>query len=85
MRKMRTVQMTLDDELVDEVDLIVKKLKTSRSEFTRNALKGAIIRIKERELEKKHEKGYKNHPLKKGEFRVWDNEQCWWDESNAAR
>ena len=80
MRKMRTVQMTLDDELVDEVDLIVKKLKTSRSEFTRNALKGAVIRIKERELEKKHEKGYKNHLAGKNEFRIWENEQCWGDE-----
>ena len=32
---MRTIQMTLDDELVDAVDKIVKKLKTTRSAFAR--------------------------------------------------
>ena len=39
---MKTVQMTLDDELVLEVDKVVKKLKTSRSAFARRALKFAI-------------------------------------------
>ena len=39
---MRTVQMTLDDELVDEVDKVVKKLKTTRSAFARQALRAAI-------------------------------------------
>jgi metal-responsive CopG/Arc/MetJ family transcriptional regulator len=32
---MRTIQMTLDDDLVDSVDHIVKELKTTRSAFTR--------------------------------------------------
>ena len=39
---MRTVQMTLDDDLVDAVDKIVKKLKTTRSAFTRQALRKAL-------------------------------------------
>jgi len=77
---MRTVQMTLDDDLIEEVDMIVKKLKTSRSEFTRKAIRNAIINIKERELEKKHRKGYLNHPVKKNEFRIWEKEQNWGDE-----
>ena len=32
---MKTVQMTLDDDLVKAVDEVVKQAKTSRSEFTR--------------------------------------------------
>lgn len=36
---MRTIQMTLDDELVEAVDQVVKKLKTTRSAFTRMALR----------------------------------------------
>ena len=32
---MRTIQMTLDDDLVEAVDKIVKKLKMTRSAFTR--------------------------------------------------
>ena len=39
---MRTVQMTLDDDLVDAVDVIVKEIKTTRSAFTRAALRDAI-------------------------------------------
>jgi len=35
---MRTIQMTLDDELVESVDKVVKELKTTRSAFTRSAL-----------------------------------------------
>jgi len=35
---MKTVQMTLDDELVEAVDALVKKLHTTRSAFTRKAL-----------------------------------------------
>jgi metal-responsive CopG/Arc/MetJ family transcriptional regulator len=36
---MRTIQMTLDDELVESVDKLVKELNTSRSAFTRDALR----------------------------------------------
>ena len=34
---MKTVQMTLDDELVREVDLLAKELNTTRSALTRAA------------------------------------------------
>jgi len=39
---MRTIQMTLDDELVKKVDAISKELNTSRSAFTRHALQEAV-------------------------------------------
>ncbi len=76
---MKTIQMTLDDELVEAVDKTVKKLKTSRSAFTRKALKNAINNIKVKELEKKQIKGYLKHPIDKNEFNVWENEQDWGD------
>jgi len=77
---MRTIQMTLDDELVESVDKIIKELKTSRSAFTRQALQEAIDRLNTRLLEEKHRKGYELHPVNKGEFSVWENEQDWGDE-----
>jgi len=77
---MRTVQMTLDDELVDIVDKIVKELKTTRSAFTRQALQEAIDRLNIRCLEKQHRKGYELYPVNKGEFSVWESEQEWGDE-----
>jgi len=42
---MRTIQMTLDENLVASVDRVVKKLKTTRSAFTRKALKDAIKQV----------------------------------------
>ena len=76
---MRTIQMTLDDELVQSVDKVVKELKTTRSAFTRNALRDAINRLNIRRLEEKHRRGYKLHPVNSSEFSVWEDEQDWGD------
>ena len=39
---MRTIQMTLDDDLVKKVDAIATELNKSRSAFTRDALREAV-------------------------------------------
>ncbi len=77
---MRTVQMTLDDELVDTIDKIVKELKTTRSAFTRQALREAIHRLNILRLEEQHREGYELKPVNKEEFSVWESEQEWGDE-----
>lgn len=70
---MRTIQVTLDDDLVATVDQIVKKLKTTRSAFARKALRNAIQQVNVSQLEKKHKKGYGQHPADKTEFSVWES------------
>lgn len=77
---MRTIQMTLDDDLVESVDQIVKELKTTRSAFTRRALREAIASFSIKQQEEKHRRGYERHPVAKDEFRVWEKEQNWGDE-----
>ena len=77
---MRTIQMTLDDDLVKAVDRISKQLHTSRSAFTRKALREAIERYKIEQLELKHRLGYERLPIGSGEFSAWENEQAWGDE-----
>jgi len=77
---MRTVQMTLDEELIKLVDKVVKELKTTRSSFTRKALQEAIERINIKRLEEKHRQGYKLYPVDRCEFSVWEDEQDWGDE-----
>ncbi|MBN1578719.1 MAG: ribbon-helix-helix protein, CopG family [Chitinispirillaceae bacterium] len=76
---MRTIQMTLDDRLVREVDMVIKKLHTSRSAFTREALASALEKYRLRQLEEKHRKGYELHPSAGNEFSVWEKEQAWGD------
>ena len=36
---MKTIQMTLDEQLINDVDKVIKKIGTTRSAFTRIALK----------------------------------------------
>ncbi len=76
---MKTVQMTLDDDLVTTVDNIAKELKTTRSAFTRAALRVAIERLKVERLEAEHKRGYQAHPVGKEEFSVWEEEHEWGD------
>ena len=77
---MRTIQMTLNDDLVKRVDNIAKELNTTRSAFTRDVLRDAVNHYNINRLEMKHRKGYTNHPVNKDEFSVWENEQNWGDE-----
>ena len=77
---MRTIQMTLDDDLVKDVDRVSKQLHTNRSAFTRNALREALARHKLKQLELQHRKGYERQPVANDEFSVWESEQAWGDE-----
>jgi metal-responsive CopG/Arc/MetJ family transcriptional regulator len=76
---MKTVQMTLDDDLVSSVDKAANRLRTTRSAFTREALRSAIERLRMLELERKQREGYAKKPAKRGEFDVWGREQVWGD------
>jgi metal-responsive CopG/Arc/MetJ family transcriptional regulator len=76
---MKVVQMTLEENLVVAVDRLVSKLKTTRSAFARDALRAALAKHREQELEQKHRRGYEEHPVKSGEFDVWHTQQQWGD------
>ena len=78
--EMRTVQMTLDEDLIHAVDSVAKELHMTRSAFTRSALQRAIARIRMEKLEEKHRQGYLKKPVSEGEFSVWEEEQKWGDE-----
>ena len=77
---MKTIQMTLDDELVDSVDRIVKLLKTTRSAFTRDALRKALKEMNVKKLVEKHRVGYAKKPVASDEFSGFETEQKWGDE-----
>jgi metal-responsive CopG/Arc/MetJ family transcriptional regulator len=76
---MKTVQMTLDEALVKEVDRVAQELGTTRSAFTRDALRDALVRLRERAMEERHRAGYLRHPVQAGEFSDWEDEQVWVD------
>jgi metal-responsive CopG/Arc/MetJ family transcriptional regulator len=76
---MKTVQMTLDEDLIEEVDRVSKQLHTSRSAFTRKALRELLARYSLEQLEHKHKQGYDRCPVAADEFSVWEAEQAWGD------
>ena len=74
---MKTVQMTLEEDLVLQVDKAVRRMGTTRSAFTRDALRSALKHLRIKDLERKHAEGYARKPVQRGEFRVWEREQAW--------
>ena len=74
---MRTVQMTLDEDLVTAVDRAVKRLGTTRSAFTRDALRVSLHEVRARDLEKRQRDWYAKAPVRKGEFDGLERERVW--------
>ena len=61
---MKRVRVTLDESLLHELDRAVQALGTTRSAFTRDALREALGRLhgREWELEHHHRAGYEKKP-----------------------
>ena len=76
---MKTIQMTMDGELIERIDARVKRLGTTRSAFAREALREALRRLDEKDLEERHVAGYRRHPVSAGEFDVPDADLAWGD------
>ena len=74
---MKTIQMTIDEQLLKLVDRLSRARKTTRSAFIRDALEAEIRRQRIREEESRHIEGYARKPVTPGEFDVWLNEQDW--------
>jgi metal-responsive CopG/Arc/MetJ family transcriptional regulator len=73
----KTIQMTIDSQLLKTVDRITRARKTSRSAFIRDALQAAIRREKISEAESRHSAGYVRQPVAAGEFDLWIDDQDW--------
>lgn len=65
---MKTVQMTIDEPLLNEVNRLVATLNTTRSAFIRDALQVAIRKHTIAALEEQDAQGYARHPVEPCEF-----------------
>jgi metal-responsive CopG/Arc/MetJ family transcriptional regulator len=74
---MKTIQMTIDERLLQVVDKMTRARKTTRSAFIRDALEAEIRRQRIREDEVRHADGYTRKPVASGEFDIWLSEQDW--------
>ena len=71
--------MTLEPELVAQVDRVARRLGLTRSAFTRQALRAALDRTRIEALERRHREGYRRKPVRRGELDDWVSEQVWPD------
>ncbi len=76
---MKTIEMTIDESLLDQVDDAARELGTTRAAFIRGALELRLRELRARKLEEQHAAGYARHPVEPGEYDVWDSEQFWGD------
>ena len=78
---MKTIQMTMDPSLVEQVDRRAKRLGTTRSAFTRDALREALRRLEQKELEERQIVGYRNSPPNPQEFSISESDHAWGDDA----
>ncbi len=77
---MKTIQITIDEELLDSVDQVVGEIGATRSAFVRAALERALRQWQIRRLEAQHAAGYGRQPAMPGELDGWEGEQHWSEE-----
>lgn len=76
---MKAFQLTLDENLIESVDRVAKKLGKTRSAFTRFALKLALEDYRVNQLENQHRKGYATNRVSEEEFIWMDDNELWKD------
>ena len=77
---MTTIQVVLEDSLLEAADRAVRRLKVNRSALFRDALREHLRRLTVLEKERRDRAGYTRQPSAKHEFGVWDKVTAWPDD-----
>ena len=77
---MTTIQVVLEDSLLQATDRAVRRLKMNRSALIRDALREHLRRLSTHERERRDREGYARRPIAKNEFGVWDRVTAWPDD-----
>ena len=77
---MTTIQVVLEESLLQATDRAVRRLKVNRSALIRDALREHLRRLSLLEKERRDREGYARHPIAKDEFGVWDKVAAWPDD-----
>ena len=74
---LKTIQVTIDNVLLERVDGLSDSLGMARSAFIRQALELALRELQVADLEQRQISGYQRQPVTVGEFDDWEDEQAW--------
>lgn len=76
---MKTIQVTIDEELLERLDRQLAGASKARSAFIRAAIERELRRAEICEMERRHRSGYLRLPARPGEF-DFTPDQSFWDE-----
>ncbi|MGH9845395.1 MAG: CopG family transcriptional regulator [Blastocatellia bacterium] len=74
---MMTIQLSIDEPLLTEIDLVTQSLAITRADFIRQALEAALRKHQIRILEQRHREGYERLPQKPDEFEIPESDRVW--------
>ena len=74
---MKTIELTIEESVLAEVDQATQALEMTREDFVRTALERAVRQRELIALEQRHIRGYINQPQTPEEVAEWADEQVW--------
>jgi len=74
---MKTIELTVEESMLAEVERATRKLAMTREDFVRTALARALQQQEIIALEQQHARGYTAHPQTESEVGEWTDEQVW--------
>ncbi len=77
---MQTIQVVIDEELLEAADRHARRAKVNRSALLREALRGYLKQQEAREKERRDRAGYERHPDIEAEFSGWERVAVWPEE-----
>lgn len=77
---MKTIQIVIDEATLKDADRAAQRARINRSDFVRRAIRRYVREMRIRELERRHQKAYEDHPVADGELDVWDRVLAWPEE-----
>jgi metal-responsive CopG/Arc/MetJ family transcriptional regulator len=74
---LKTIRITLPQELLVKIDQTVAELDTNRSAFARQAFEDALFRARIEQMERQDAEGYARQPQDADEIALWESIQDW--------
>ncbi len=74
---MKTIQITIDPDLLDKIDNDEESMKKGRSAFLRQAVRYYLEQKRLKSISEKYRSGYSQALAKDDDLTIWEDEQVW--------
>ena len=74
---MKTIQITIDPELLNKIDNDEESKKKGRSAFLRQAVRYYLEQKRLKSISEKYRSGYTPESAKDDDLTIWEDEQVW--------